>query len=164
MVISPAKPVLRVMVDTTILLSGIMWPRWPHEVLQAALNGTFQLVLSPYITKEAKRKFREKFSDFADDFEEFLTECPYTEVPNPSQRQLAEHHHLSRDIEDVPIVLAGRMAKVDCVVSEDKDITSLTLQDVRIVLSGTFLREYMGWTSKQLEAIRHRKWKDVIRK
>jgi hypothetical protein len=28
-------------------------------------------------------------------------------------------------------------------------------------VSGTFLREAMGWTGEQLEAIRHRKWSDI---
>jgi len=29
------------------------------------------------------------------------------------------------------------------------------------MLSGTFLREVMGWTSEQLKSIRHRKWSDI---
>jgi len=67
----------------------------------------------------------------------------------------------------VAVALAAIVAKADYLVSEDKD---LTVQDettaelrrhVKVMLSGTFLREVMGWTSEQLEAIRHRKWSDI---
>lgn len=77
------------------------------------------------------------------------------------------NRHLVRDLDDVAIALVAIIAKVDYLVSEDKD---LTVQDqttaelrkqVKVVVSGTFLREVMGWTSEQLEAIRHRKWSDI---
>ena len=68
---------------------------------------------------------------------------------------------------DVAIALAAIAAKVDYLVSEDKD---LTVQDattaelrrhLKVRLSGTFLREVMGWTSEKLEGIRHRTWDDL---
>ena len=52
--------------------------------------------------------------------------------------------------------------------SEDKD---LTVQDettaelrrhLKVLLSGTFLREVMGWTTEMLEAVRHRTWGDLV--
>ena len=62
------------MVDTSVVLSGIVWPRWPYEVLQHALRGDFKLVLSQRVIKEARRVFREKFPAYAQDFEDFLAE------------------------------------------------------------------------------------------
>ena len=118
---SPARRSLRVMVDTTILLSGLMWPRWPFEVLQAALKGEFRLVLLPYVINEARRKFRDDFPSFATEFEEFIQACPHEETANPSKRQLQEDPHISRDIEDTPIALGAIKAQADCLVSEDKD-------------------------------------------
>jgi predicted nucleic acid-binding protein len=44
---------LGVMVDANILIAGSVWPRWPYEVLQHALRGDFQLVLSDYILQQA---------------------------------------------------------------------------------------------------------------
>jgi predicted nucleic acid-binding protein len=161
MVTLPHKQSLRVMIDTTILIAGIVWPRWSFEVLRCALLGKFQLVLSPYVIKEARRKFREGFPDFADDFEAFLSHCFYEEAANPSKRQVREDPNVSRDFEDVPIALAAKKAMVTCLVSEDKDLTSIPQDKLKVVLAGTFLREHLGWNSKQLEAIRHRTWKDV---
>jgi predicted nucleic acid-binding protein len=43
---SPATD-LRVMVDANILIAGVVWPRFPYEVLRHALKGDCQLILSP---------------------------------------------------------------------------------------------------------------------
>lgn len=52
---------VRVMVDTTVLVAGSVWPRWPHEVLLAAYRGEFQLVLCPYVIDQARRVLKGRF-------------------------------------------------------------------------------------------------------
>lgn len=43
-----------------------------------------------------------------------------------------------------------------------RDATTAVLrQKLTVLLSGTFLREVMGWSSERLESIRHRSWKDL---
>jgi len=43
-----------------------------------------------------------------------------------------------------------------------QDETTVELRrHVKVMVSGTFLRQVMGWTSEQLEAIRYRKWSDM---
>jgi hypothetical protein len=62
----------------------------------------------------------------------------------------------------VPIALAAINARVDYFVSEDKHFTEKSEQTaalhqrLNIMLSGTFLREVMKWTSEQLEDVRGR--------
>jgi hypothetical protein len=64
------------------------------------------------------------------------------------------------DPEDVPIALAAINARLDYFVSEDKHFTQMSAQTallhqrLKIMLSGTFLREVMKWSSEQLEAVR----------
>jgi predicted nucleic acid-binding protein len=155
------------MVDTTVLLAGTVWPRWPYEVLQHPLRGDFQLVLSRTVIREAVRKFGEKFPLYAQDFEVFLIECGYTHIPEPSSQAVLAHRDLMRDITDIPIALAAINAGVDFFVSEDKDFTARDQttaklhQRLRVMLPGTFLRQVMGWTGQELEAIRHRTWSDL---
>lgn len=78
----------------------------------------------------------------------------------PSEKQLARHRRLLPDPEDVPIALAAVNARVDYFVSEDKHFTDKTEQTtllhqrLKVMLSGTFLREVMKWTSEQLEQVR----------
>jgi hypothetical protein len=82
--------------------------------------------------------------------------------------EIEVNKNLVRDLSDVPIALAAIGAKADYLVSEDKDFT---VQDettvelrrhLKVMVSGTFLREVMGWTSEQLEATRYRTWSDIL--
>jgi predicted nucleic acid-binding protein len=157
----------RVMVDTTVLLAGIVWPRWPYEVLQHALRGDLQLVLCQTVLDEARRKFKEKFADWTPEFEAFLEACDYQAAQEPSSEEMLANRDLMRDVTDVPIALAAINAGVDYLVSEDKDFTAEDQttaqlhQRLNVLLSGTFLRQVMGWTSQELEEVRRRTWSDL---
>ncbi len=161
----PHKP--RVFIDANVLLAGSAFPRWPYEVLEHAADGDFRLVLCPLVIEQAREHLRERFPAHLARFEKFLLEIDYELVPDPAPEDVDAHRDLVRDLSDVPVALAAIAAGVDCLVSEDKD---LTVQDetttelrrhLKVLLSGTFLREVMGWTSEELEAIRHRMWSEM---
>jgi putative PIN family toxin of toxin-antitoxin system len=164
----PTQPELRVMVDANILIAGSIWPRWPYEVLQHALRGDFQLVLSDYILQQAHTHIQRRFFYHVDQFDKFLQACEYELVADPTREQVTQNLDLVRDPSDVPVALAAIQAGVDYLISEDKD---LTVQDettarmhleLKVRISGTFLREVMGWSSEDLEKVRNRTWRDII--
>lgn len=161
----PRSP--RVMIDTSVLLPGIIWPRWGHEILQHALKGDFQLVLSNFLIDEATRKFTEKFPSYADGFAKFLQDCDFELVPDPSLEEIEASHTLMQDIMDVPIALAAINARVDYFISQDKHFTQKTAANAKlhdqltIMLSGTFLRQVMDWSSEDLERVRQRTIEDL---
>jgi len=156
------------MVDATVLIAGSGWPRWPREVLLASLRGEFQLVLSPYVIRQAHWNLGKRFPEHLERFEEFLSQVNFELVPDPSPDEVTQHRGLVRDESDIPIALAAINAHVDYLVSEDKDFTARdeTTAEfhelLNVCLSGTFLRQVLGWTSKELEGIRHRKWSDLV--
>jgi len=158
---------LRVMVDANILISGTAWPRWPYEVLQHALRGDFQLVLSQYVIDQAQRHFRGRFADHAPSFTAFLQSCGYELVADPTKEEVRQNQDLVRDVTDVPIALAAINAQVDYLVSEDKDLTeqdeatAVLRQSLTVYLSGTFLREVMAWSTEDLAQVRRRSWHDL---
>lgn len=158
---------LRVMIDANVLMVGSAFPRWSYEVLQHALRSDFQLVLCPLVVEQARQHLRRKFPDHLEGFEAFLALCDYEEVPNPTRSQVEQHRDLVRDVTDVPIALAAIEAGVDCLVSEDKDLsardesTVLLRTKLQVYISGIFLREMMGWSSEGLERVRGRTWRDV---
>lgn len=158
---------LRVFIDANILVSGNVWPRWPYEVLQHALKGDYQLVLNSYVIEEARRTLKARFPKETNRFDAFLTDCNYESATVPTADALSAHADLVRDITDVPVALAAIEAGVDCLVSEDKDLTirdettAELRRQVPVYLSGAFLREVMGWSTEQLEAVRGRKWTDL---
>jgi predicted nucleic acid-binding protein len=124
-------------------------------------------MLCPLVIEQARRNLKKRFPEYVDRFDQFLELLDYEPVPDPIEEDIKANRQLVRDLDDVAVALAAVVAKADHLVSEDKD---LTVQDestaelrrhVKVVVSGTFLREVLGWTSEQLDAIRHRKWSDI---
>ena len=157
----------RVMVDANVLFSAILWPRWPYEVIQHAIKGDFQLALPPVVIDQVRARLQERFPTEVQHFDDFLQRLPYEAIPDPSPALVTRNRDLVRDVTDVPIALAAIKAKVDYLVSEDKDLTARDettaklRKRLKVLLSGTFLREVMGWTSEQLEQVRGRSWRDL---
>lgn len=158
---------LRVMVDANVLIAGVVWPRWPFEVLRHARHGDFRLVLSRRVIGEARRIIQNRFPNYSEPFEAFLQACDYELADEPSKDQIAANLTLVRDPADVPIALTAINAGVDVYVTSDRDFTDRDEsteklhQRLTILLPGTFLREHMGWTSEELEAARNRSWRDL---
>lgn len=165
----PAKKP-RVALDATVLFAGSGWPRWPREVLLAGLREEIQLVISEFVLEQARRNLRKKFPQHLPRFEEFVDKAPFEIVPEATPEEVEENKGLVRDESDVPVVLPYIKASVNYMVSEDKDLTAQDAtteklrQKLTVMLSGTFLREVLDWTSEELEAIRHREWSDLEEK
>lgn len=153
----------RVMVDANVLVAGLGWPRWPYALLQHAVAGDYQLVLSSYVVEEARRHLTRLALESLPDLEEFLLLCRHETVPDPTPAALAAHQNWVRDAKDVPVAVAALQAQVDYLVSNDKDLTeSVELtQRLRVLLPAVFLRAVMGWSSQELESIRHCTWQEL---
>ncbi|MCZ7539414.1 MAG: PIN domain-containing protein [Anaerolineae bacterium] len=155
------------MADANILVAGTGWPRFPYEVLQHAVRRDFVLVLAPIIIEEARRHILRLIPEAIGRFEEILQAANCEIVGDPAREEVASHATLVRDPKDVPVALAALNAKVDLLITQDRDFTdeAESTQELHrrltIVLPGTFLREYMGWTSEELEALRNRTWQDL---
>ncbi len=140
----------RVMLDTNVFITGIGWPRWQREVLLAGLRGDIQLLAAPYVLDEARRVIAKRFPQSRQAFEDFLAQAPIEVVPDPSKQEVDANTQLIRDIADVPVVLAAINAKVDYLVSEDKDLTTIDPtteqlhEKLRVILPGTLLRQVLG--------------------
>lgn len=154
------------MLDTTVLLAGTIWPRFPYEVLQHAFRGAYQPVLCPYILGQARRKFRELFPAYLEQFEALLTDLRYEEVADPTPEEVSANLDLMRDKTDIPAALAAINAGVDYFVSDDKDFTAPNQpihQKLRVLQSGSFLNQVMGHSHDELDRIKGRTWAEVIR-
>ena len=158
----------RVFLDANVIIAGCSFPRWSYEVLRHALKGDFQVVLCSLVMEQARRHLEKDFPVSAQlRFEKFLDDTGYEKVDNPAPEEIVKHEDLVRDLDDVPLALSAIKAKVDYFVTQDKDLTTKDAstdklrQSVEPMLSGTFLKEVMGWSSEELENIRHREWLEV---
>lgn len=159
---------IRVAIDTNILLSGIIWPRWPYAILQHALAGEVVLVLPEIVILEARRQIERNFPDAQEQFERFLALVEFEMPPLPTANAVEAAAGLVRQTEDIPVALSVIAAAVDHFVTYDRDFTDdhESTAQVRAAIPGiclppVFLRDVMGWTSEQLEAIRHRTWDEL---
>ena len=155
------------MIDANVLVAGTICPRFFYEVLQHALRRDFSLMLTPTVIREARQTIQKKFPQYSEALSFFLETEYYEIVPDPSNEEIAQNFDLIRDPKDIPIALSAIRAAVDYLVTNDTDFTaqhSTTKsfhQKVTPLTAGRFLKEVMGWTSEELEAIRKRNWQDL---
>lgn len=157
----------RVFVDANILIRGITFPRFPYEVLRHAARGDFILVLSPTVLDSARYYVHQRFPDYQEALEVLLELLDFELVPDPEPEQVAAHPSLVRDAKDIPVALSAINARVDYLVSTDRDFTdeddttAALRRRTSPIRVGTFLREVMGWSSEALLAIERRRWLDL---
>ena len=156
---------LRVALDANVLIAGIRLPRWPHEVMRAALAGYFDVALPEQVIAEARRHLETPAQAEVLNF--FLASSGYEELPMPPADLVRQQSDLVRSEKDVPIALTLLASDVDIFVTNDRDFTDsdATAQRfrdrVRVMLPAVFLREVMAWRAEDLEAIRNRTWQDI---
>ena len=156
---------LRVGLDANVLIAGVRLPRWPYEIMRAAIKGPFDLVLPEQVIIEARRHLRHPARIAA--LEAFLAGSGYEELPMPSAKLVRRNHDLVRSKKDIPIALSLLEGGADVFVSNDRDFTDTGAtadhfqQQVRVMLAAVFLKNVLGWSSEALEAIRDRTWEDI---
>ncbi len=90
-------------------------------------------------------------------------------VPSPTQKEVenAIKINLLRDPSDIPVALCAIKAKVDYLITRDKDFVSLdeTTKEIRkrinIIKPQVFLEKVMGWNKESLEKLSRRRWQDL---
>jgi putative PIN family toxin of toxin-antitoxin system len=118
---------VRAVIDTNVLLSGLLWHGAPHALLQVVRDGSLILVSSPALLAELERVIeRPKF------------DAILTRSTTSRDRSLAELRQLAEIVEPAPLpqpvcrdpdddaVLALALAtQADLIVSGDDDLLAL---------------------------------------
>lgn len=127
---------MRAVIDTNVLLSGLLWRGAPHELLEQVRNGELTLISSPALLSELTDVIsRPKF------------DAILMRSNTSRSRTLDELHRLAEVIEPPPlpkpvcrdadddVVLATAIAgQADLIVSGDDDLLSLKIhQNIPIV-------------------------------
>ena len=118
---------MKAVIDTNVLMAGLLWRGPPHALLEHVRAGTVSLVSSPALLAElgdvmARAKFDAIFTRTHTSRERSLADVRrLAEVIEPP----ALLHPACRDPEDDKVLALAIAAKVDLVVSGDKDLLSL---------------------------------------
>lgn len=134
---------MRAVLDTNVLLSGLLWRGNPHALLERVRNGTLTLISSPVLLAELAEVIdRPKF------------DAILTRSNTSRERSLVEIQTLAavlappplpqpvcRDADDDAVLALALAAQVDFIVSGDDDLLSLqSFQHIPILTPAEALR------------------------
>ena len=128
---------IRAVLDTNTIMSGVGWGGPPGAVLDAALAGHFDIVTSPILLDELRRvlaypKLHAVIGD-ADELIELLTLAAIVVTPT-------ETVELVRDPDDDRLIEAALAAHADVIVTGDQNLLTLGHVDqIQILTPRAFL-------------------------
>jgi len=132
---------MRVMLDTNILISALVFRSKPMNAIINLLAEKYSLVLCSYIIDELHEVVDEKFEDKKDDLERFLLELPFELVYTP--QALPKHDlFVIHDPDDEKILYSAIMADVDVLVTGDKHYDIVEIERPEILSPLEFLAKY----------------------
>lgn len=127
---------MRAVIDTNVVLSGLLWHGAPHRLLERVRSGELVLITSPALLAELAEVIgREKFGAILErsniSQERLLDDLQrVTEVIKPPALQKP----VCRDPDDDEVLALGIAAQADLIVSGDNDLLALKeYQGIRIV-------------------------------
>ena len=131
---------MRVMVDTNILISALLFPNERMDALIYRITTRYTLVLSSYIIKELTDVTERKFKSKVAVVDNLLSQLPYEFVYTPKQPPLGVFE--IRDIKDYPVLYSAIVEGVDVFITGDKDFDEIDIEKPEILTPAAFLENY----------------------
>lgn len=132
------KALTKVVLDTNILISAIVFGGKPREVLKAAIRGQIQLVLTEDIIEEMRRVLEgKKFQSPAETRDLIIHELEsLAEIVKPKEKTT----FIKKDPEDNRVLECAQGAQADYIVSGDKHLLEIEdFKEIKIVTPEKFL-------------------------
>lgn len=132
---------MRIVADTNVLISSLFWNGAPYRLVQAALDGKFEIVTAPSILREAQRVLKRDFDLGAQEIDDIVI-ClrSFVKVVKPAKTPKAVRDALDNHI--LACALGGRARYI---VTRDEDLLVLKeYQGIAIVTPEEFLGFPLG--------------------
>lgn len=131
---------MRVMIDTNILISALLFPSRQMNTLIYKITTEYQLVLSSYIVEELLNVVCRKFKSKLEAVDTLLNQLPYELVYTPVRPKLGMFE--IRDEKDYPVLYSAVTEDIDVFVTGDRDFEGLGLEKPKIITPADFLEKY----------------------
>lgn len=135
-----AEGIVRILIDTNVLISAILGHGTPYRAYVKAVTYPHTAILCDQNVSELKRIFARKFPQKLPDMEHFLQLAYETIELVAVPEQMIPAEQQIRDAADRPILRAAYAAKVDVLLTGDKDFLASGLTTPRILTPAEFLR------------------------
>lgn len=131
---------MRIMIDTNILISVLLFPSQQMNTLIYKITMEHQLIISSYVVEELLNVVRRKFKNKLDAADIFLSQLPYELVYTPAQPKPGLFK--IRDEKDYPVLYSAIAEDVDIFITGDRDFEGLGLEKPEIITPAGFLEKY----------------------
>lgn len=135
---------MRAVLDTNVLISGLLWRGAPYECLLSAEANLYELVLAESILEELRDKLIEKFDNTAEEADEILVglrRCATLVTLRGTTGWVAA------DPDDEKFVESALVGHADVIVSGDHHLLGLgTIEGVSILSPRQFLQRLANET------------------
>ena len=118
---------VRAVIDSNVLLSGLIWNGTPHVLIEQVRGGALSLISSPALIAEladvvTRTKFRTALAKSNTDSERMLAEVRFlAEIFDPPPLPVP----VCRDPDDDAVLALAVAAQADLIVSGDQDLLAL---------------------------------------
>lgn len=123
---------MRIMTDTNILVSAILFPNSIAKKVLERIVVEHQLALCSYIIDELHQVFERKFWSKIDILEQFLLELSFELIYTPKRIEPSEYPSI-RDRNDLPILISAILSDIDIFITGDKDFHTVDIEKPQII-------------------------------
>lgn len=131
---------MRVMLDTNVLLSALLFPSARMNQLMGRIFENHRLVLSSFVMEELIYVIRRKFPTKEDAVDRLLSAMSYELVYTPKAPKPGLFS--IRDVKDYPVLYTAIVEDVDVLVTGDKDFAGVEIERPEILTPAEFLSKY----------------------
>jgi len=132
---------VRIMVDTNIMISGLLFPRSQVNTIMTNIMYQHNLVISSYILAEFKDVIRRKFPHYIIEMDELLSKLNFELVYTPDTMDLEVFS--VRDAKDYPVLYTAIVESVDILLTGDKDLINVNVKMPKILTPRQFMDLYL---------------------
>lgn len=133
---------MRVMVDTNVLISGLLFPRSCVASVLEHIASRHTLVLASFVTDELRAVIARKFPKMVLTIERLLEKMSYEMVFTPDHIEAGLF--AIRDMKDYPVLYTAMTNGVDILVTGDKDFQNVETDAPEIMTPSQYAKIYMS--------------------
>lgn len=111
---------MRVLLDTNVLISAILFRGLPRSLLDRAIRGELDLVTSPVLLDELERILTDRFQVPSE-----LARLARSELEILAEAVVPDVPAVSRDPDDDQVLAAAIVGEVEAIVTRDRDLLVL---------------------------------------